>query len=299
MKIKPIKPVLSLFLVSLIFTLPSCQIEKATTPKFDLPKGLVFIKGGSFQMGDDDGMPYETPVHTVEIKSFLLDEHEVTVAEFAEFVEKTGYQTEAEKFGWSGVFDVETGSWEKVDGANWRYPEGKNSTANLNEPVCQISWNDALAYAKWVGKRLPTEAEFEYAARGGLRGKKYSWGNDLRPNGKPVANWWQGSFPDKNTIEDGFLQRAPVKSFPPNSFGLYDMTGNVWEWTNDWYADDYYKTSPPINPSGPENGTEKSIRGGSWMCSENYCSNYRVAGRSKSTPDTGLNNLGFRCAKDF
>lgn len=250
-------------------------------------------------MGSDDGLPFESPVHPVEVKSFLMDETEVTVAEFARFVEETNYQTEAERFGWSGVFDFKTGEWQKVDGANWRHPEGKGSTANPNEPVCQVSWNDAVEYAKWANKRLPTEAEFEFAARGGLIGKKYAWGNDLRPNGKPVANWWQGRFPDKNTVEDGFLSRAPVKSFAPNGYGLYDITGNVWEWTADWFDESYYKKSPKNNPKGPDLGIEKSIRGGSFLCAENHCSNYRVAGRSHAAPDSGLNNLGFRCVKDI
>lgn len=212
-------------------------------------------------------------------------------------MKSTNYLTDAEKFGWSGVFDVEKAKWIKVDGANWRHPEGRNSEANPDEPVCQISWNDANEYATWAGKRLPTEAEFEFAARGGLLQKKYSWGDELRPNGKPVANWWQGTFPDKNDLEDGFLRRAPVKSFAPNGYGLYDMAGNVWEWTSDWYDENYYQNSPSENPKGADGGTEKSMRGGSWMCSENYCSNYRVAGRSHATPDTGLNNLGFRCVQ--
>lgn len=293
-----------LLLLFMIFYV-GCQPKEPSTkvvadPKeINIPKGMVLIKGGTFQMGTDDGMPFESPVHSVELKSFLMDEHEVTVAEFAKFVEATNYKTEAEKFGWSGVFNIESGAWEKSDGASWRHPDGKISEAKPDEPVCQISWNDANAYAKWAGKRLPTEAEYEFAARGGLAQKKYAWGDELKPDGKPVANWWQGDFPAKNTVEDGFLRRAPIKSFAPNGYGLYDITGNVWEWTNDWYSANYYEKSPKSNPQGPENGTEKVIRGGSWMCSENYCSNYRVAGRSQSTPDTGLNNLGFRCAKDI
>lgn len=250
-------------------------------------------------MGSDGGLPSESPVHTVELDAFLIDEHEVTVGEFAEFVKATNYRTEAEKFGWSGVFDFETGEWRRVDGANWRNPEDRNLTAKDDEPVSQISWNDANEYAKWAGKRLPTEAEFEFAARGGLDGKKYAWGDELRPNGKPVANWWQGKFPEKNTVEDGFLSRAPVKSFAPNGYGIYDMTGNVWEWTADWFDENYYENSPKKNPKGAANGEEKAIRGGSFLCAENHCSNYRVAGRSHSAPDSGLNNLGFRCVRDI
>ena len=299
MKSKFFKFVFIVSFASILLLFPACQSKEIEPPKVEVKDGMILIKGGSFEMGSDDGMPFEKPLHTVKINSFLMDEHEVTVAEFAEFIKQTGYKTEAEKFGWSGVFDVEQEGWTKIEGANWQHPEGKNSEAKPDEPVCQISWNDANAYAKWSGKRLPTEAEFEFAARGGLSGKTYSWGDELRPNGKPVANWWQGDFPTKNNIEDGFLRRAPVKSFAPNGFGLYDMAGNVWEWTSDWYADDYYQKSPTENPKGAENGKEKSIRGGSWMCSENYCSNYRVAGRSRSTPDTGLNNLGFRCVKDL
>jgi len=260
--------------------------------------GMVLIKGGTFQMGTDDGMPYEAPVHEVVVNSFWMDEHEVTVAEFGKFVEATGYKTDAERFGWSGVFNPKTGEWEKTAHADWRHPDGPQSQATANEPVCQVSWSDAAAYAKWANKRLPTEAEWEYAARGGLTGKRYSWGDDLRPNGKPVANWWQGHFPENDTGEDGFKGRAPVESFPPNGYGLYDVAGNVWEWCADWYADDYYEHTARNNPAGAASGKERAIRGGSWLCAENFCTNYRVAARSHATPDSGLNNLGFRCARD-
>ncbi|MCD9185335.1 MAG: formylglycine-generating enzyme family protein [Pyrinomonadaceae bacterium] len=291
---------LSAILFSLfMFAFQACKSENSVPANVEIPKGMVLLKGGSFQMGSDGGLPYESPVHTVELDAFLIDEHEVTVAEFAGFVKATNYRTEAEKFGWSGVFDFESGEWKRVDGANWRNPEGGNLTAKDDEPVSQISWNDANEYAKWAGKRLLTEAEFEFAARGGLDGKKYAWGDELRPNGKPVANWWQGKFPEKNTVEDGFLSRAPVKSFAPNGYGLYDMTGNVWEWTADWFDENYYENSPKRNPKGAANGEEKAIRGGSFLCAENHCSNYRVAGRSHSTPDSGLNNLGFRCVRDI
>ena len=281
-----------------LFVFQACQNKISNPQNAEIPNGMILVKGGNFQMGDDEGMPFEMPAHTVKLDSFLIDEHEVTVAEFAEFVKATNYKTEAEKFGWSGVFDFETGEWKRVDGANWRNPTGKDSTAKDSEPVTQISWNDANEFAKWKGKRLPTEAEFEFAARGGLAGKKYAWGDELRPNGKVLANFWQGTFPVKNTLEDGFLSVAPVKSFAPNGYGLYDMTGNVWEWTADWFAEDYYENSPKKNPKGANGGTERSIRGGSFMCAENFCSNYRVAGRSHATPDSGLSNLGFRCARD-
>ncbi|MGB7070763.1 MAG: formylglycine-generating enzyme family protein [Pyrinomonadaceae bacterium] len=261
-------------------------------------EGMVYLPGGEFLMGSDDGMPHEGPVHRVTLKPFWIDETEVTVAQFEGFVKSTEYKTEAERFGWSGVFDMRTGEWTRVDGADWSDPEGNEQKPDRQEPVTQISWADANAFAAWAGKRLPTEAEWEYASRGGLVQKKYAWGDELNPGGKPTANWWQGHFPDKNTGEDGFPGRAPVRSFPPNNDGLYDMIGNVWEWTSDWFAHDYYGNSPARDPQGARDGTERVIRGGSWMCSENFCSNYRPSARSASTPDTGLNNLGFRCARD-
>src|SRR5690606_7992437 len=185
-------------------------------------------EGREFMMGSDDGMDYEKPVHKVSVRSFWMDSHEVTVGDFEEFVAETKYVTEAERIGWSGVFDLETRKWRPVREAAWRDPEGDGNTPRPNEPVTQVSWNDAKAYAEWAGKRLPTEAEWEFAARGGLAGKKYVWGDELRPDGKPAANWWQGTFPDNNTVEDGFLRRAPVGSFAPNGYGLYDMSANVW-----------------------------------------------------------------------
>jgi len=217
-------------------------------------------------MGSDDGQGDETPIHDVTVKSFWMDAYEVSVTEFRRFVEATNYQTEAEKFGWSGVFDLEHGRWERVAGATWQHPEGPHSTAKDNEPVCQVSWKDALAYARWAGKRLPTEAEWEYAARGGLKAKLYTWGDELRPDGKVLANWWQGTFPDHNTGEDGYVGRAAVGKFPANGFGLYDMVGNVWEWCADWYQEDFYSLSPASDPLGPREGQERVIRGGSWMC---------------------------------
>jgi formylglycine-generating enzyme len=260
--------------------------------------GMVLIKGATFLMGTDDAFPYEGPAHRVTVKSFWIDRHEVTVAAFARFVKATNHKTEAEKFGWSGVFDVKTGDWKRVDGADWRHPEGPDTSAKPQEPVVHISWSDASAYAKWAKKRLPTEAEWEYAAAGGSAGKRFHWGDDFLLNGKCVANWWQGTFPERNTAEDGYVGRAPVGSFPANGYKLYDMAGNVWEWCSDWFDEGYYSRSPEIDPPGPSSGTERVIRGGSWMCSQNYCQGIRVAARSHSTTDSGLNNLGFRCVRD-
>jgi formylglycine-generating enzyme required for sulfatase activity len=259
---------------------------------------MVLIPGGTFEMGSADGPVYERPVHTVKLNSFWMDKTEVTVGQFRQFVDATKYVTEAEKFGWSGVFDLSKKSWGKVDGANWRQPGGPGQLARDDEPVMQVSWNDAVAFAAWAGKRLPSEAEWEYAARGGLAGKIYVWGDELTPGGKYMANFWQGDFPEHDEAKDGFAGVAPVGKFPPNGYGIYDMTGNVWEWCGDWYSHTYYAESAKENPRGPSFGQERSMRGGSWMCARNFCTNYRVAGRSHATADSGLNNLGFRCARD-
>lgn len=279
-------------------TAPTESATSASTATAVIAEGMELIRAGRFLMGAADGLPVEAPVHELSVKDFLIDRHAVTVAEFGEFVRATAYTTEAEKLGWSGAFDMQAGSWKRVDGADWRHPDGPASSASSREPVTQVSWNDASAYAKWAKKRLPTEAEFEYAARGGLAGKRYSWGDELTRDGKYQANWWQGRFPDRNLGSDGFIGRAPVGSFPANGYGLYDMTGNVWEWCADWFAEDYYRVSPAADPRGPSSGGHRVIRGGSWLCSENYCTGYRVAARNHTAPDTGLNNLGFRCVKD-
>jgi formylglycine-generating enzyme len=260
--------------------------------------GMVRLPGGTFFMGSPDGPEHERPVHEVRVRPFWIDEHEVTVAQFERFVNATGYKTEAEKWGWSGAFDEQSGTWKKADGAYWRCPRDANVKAGPNEPVLQVSWNDAMLYATWAGKRLPTEAEYEFASRGGRDRQTYAWGNEKTPGGKYMANFWQGNFPDENTAADGFAGVAPVKQFPPNGFGLYDLTGNAWEWVADWYDPGYYAVSPKDNPKGPVDGAERVIRGGSFMCADNFCTNYRVAGRSHSTPDSGLTNLGFRCARD-
>ncbi len=262
---------------------------------------MVRIEGGEFLMGADNGFPFEGPIHPVTLDSFWLDETEVTSAAFARFVEATGYVTTAETIGNSGVFRPEKHGWDLVDGAQWRHPEGPGSSIDdrQNHPVVHMSWQDADSYCEWAGKRLPTEAEFEYAARGGKEGAEYAWGDEFNPKGEFRANTWQGIFPQQDQQKDGFGGVAAVKSFPPNNdYGLYDITGNVWEWVHDWFSPDYYAGSPTHNPKGPAEGTEKVQRGGSWLCSSNYCQGYRVAARMKTEPDSGLNNLGFRCAAD-
>ena len=259
---------------------------------------MVRIDGGEFLMGTDDGYPFEGPVHRVRLDAFYIDEHEVTNAQYAAFAGATGYVTESEELGWSGVFDPGKNGWTKGDGADWRHPHGPGSAheSMSDFPVVHLSWEDAARYCDWRGARLPTEAEFEYAARGGLEGATYAWGDELTPGGVHQANLWQGTFPKRDRTLDGYGSHGPVKKFPPNGYGLYDMTGNVWEWVSDWYAPDYFANSPVNNPRGPRSGTDKVQRGGSWLCSENYCQGYRVAARMQTAPDSGLNNLGFRCA---
>ena len=266
--------------------------------------GMVFIEGGEFLMGTDEGYPFEGPPHRTIINRFYLDITEVTNRQYREFVYATGYVTESEKQGSSGIFDSATGEWSLVEGADWRHPVGADSNLEGQDdyPVIHVSWADAAAFAEWAGKRLPTEAEWEYAASGAGGGAgdavEYPWGDELMPEGKHAGNWWQGVFPVRDLLEDGFAAVAPVKQFPATGPGLYDMGGNVWEWVADWYSPDYYRQSPTRNPTGPSDGRERVHRGGSWMCSRNYCRGFRVAARQKTAPNTGLNNLGFRCAAD-
>ena len=292
--------------------------------------GMVAIKGGSFQMGST-AFPDAKPVHAVTVNSFWMDAHEVTNAQFAAFVKATGYVTVAERplnpadypgvpadklVPGSAVFTPPTQPvslnnplqwWAYVPGANWRHPQGPRSSiaGKGNEPVVQVCYEDAAAYAKWAGKRLPTEAEWEFAARAGRQQATFYWGNDLKPRGKWVANIFQGSFPAKNTLEDGFKTVAPVKTYPANPNGLYDMDGNVWEWCSDLYRPDYYQKSPVTNPKGPndsfdpeEPGTVKHVqRGGSFLCSDQYCTRYKAGSRGKGETTSASNNLGFRCVR--
>lgn len=294
---------------------------------------MAFIKGGTFTMGSEDGATDEKPLHEVTVKSFFMDKTEVTNEQFAEFVKATNYVTLAERPltakelpGLLPEFEGKTVSlcyrppkgavnlrdalqwWAPVIGANWRHPDGPETDIIGKEkhPVVHVCWDDAQAYCKWAGKRLPTEAEWEFAARGGLEKARYIWGNEFSPNGKWMTNTWQGKFPHENTGEDGFKGLAPAGSFQANGYGLFDMAGNVWEWCSDWYLPDYYAKSPKDNPPGPttsfdpdEPGVMKhTTRGGSWMCSDSYCRGYRPSARMKTSPDTGLANTGFRCVKD-
>ncbi|WP_276501118.1 formylglycine-generating enzyme family protein [Terrimonas pollutisoli] len=307
--------------------------------------GMKYIPGGSFMMGGDNEQASsdEYPKHTVQVRPFWMDETEVTNAQFQKFVEATGYVTTAEqKPDWeelkktvppgtpkppdsvlvaaSLVFrqtDREVNLhdynqwWSWVAGANWKHPQGPGSSikGKENYPVVQVSWYDAMAYCKWAGKRLPTEAEWEFAARGGLVNNIYPWGNEPVNTGKPKANSWEGKFPYLNEMKDGYMTAAPVKSFAANGYQLYDIAGNVWEWCSDWYDAAYYLSSgkaTAVNPPGPDKSNDpedlytpkKSLRGGSFLCNDSYCSGYRVARRMKSSPDTGLEHTGFRCVKD-
>lgn len=277
---------------------------------------MIRLEGGNFLMGtnDKDGFLQdgEGPVREVTIDSFYIDTTVVTNQQFAEFIKATDYKTDAEQFGWSFVFyallsekmkdthpqvSAQTPWWCAIPGAKWSQPEGADSNIDgrMDHPVVHVSWNDALAFCKWSGKRLPTEAEWEFAARGGLIQNKFPWGNELTPNGQHRCNIWQGKFPAYNSLEDGYLGTAPAKSYHPNAFGLYNMAGNVWEWCSDWFSRDFHITASSINPRGPVDGTAKVIRGGSFLCHESYCNRYRVAARTSNTIDSSTSNMGFRC----
>jgi formylglycine-generating enzyme required for sulfatase activity len=286
---------------------------------------MSHVPGGTFRMGTDRaGFPAdgEGPVREVSLDSFSVDRHAVTNAEFLQFVRDTGHTTDAERYGWSFVFEsfldseaethvldsVEAAPWwTAVEGATWLRPEGPGSEAvtgdreRLKHPVVHVSWRDATAYAEWAGKRLPTEAEWERAARGGLTGRRFPWGDDLHPDGEHRCNVWQGEFPERNTGADGYLGTAPVDAFEPNGHGLYNTSGNVWEWCGDWFSPDWHAEARPAtreNPTGPGDGDAKVMRGGSYLCHRSWCNRYRVAARTKNTPDSSTGNIGFRCAVD-
>lgn len=278
---------------------------------------MVTIPGGRFMMGNHlaDGYPDdgETPVHPVQLDPFLIAAETVSNADFLRFVAATGYRTEAETFGWSFVFGgflpdtfVATRSvaaapwWRQVFGADWRHPEGPGSdiAARADHPVTHVSWHDAQAFSSWCRTRLPTEAEWEFAARGGETAH-FPWGQQLIVDGKHRMNVWQGDFPRRNSVADGYAGTAPTNAFPPNRFGLHNPTGNVWEWCADWFDSTYYGKSPLEHPLGPESGTSRVMRGGSYLCHKSYCNRYRVDSRSSNTPDSSAGNIGFRVARSI
>jgi formylglycine-generating enzyme required for sulfatase activity len=280
---------------------------------------MLSLSGGTFLMGTDyaDSFPDdgEGPVREVTVAPFLIDKYPVTNQLFEQFIRSTGYRTEAETFGWSFVFwshipkadftslveDTVAAApwWCKVPGASWNAPEGPGSNLSRREdyPVVHVSWNDALAFCQWSGQRLPTEAEWEYAARGGLEQKLYPWGDKLRPDGEHRCNIWQGEFPDHDTADDGYAGTSPVDAFPPNGFGIYSITGNAWEWCADWFDTRYHRTAGRNNPTGPLTGTSRVMKGGSFLCHKSYCNRYRVAARSSNTPDSSTANISFRCCR--
>jgi formylglycine-generating enzyme required for sulfatase activity len=277
--------------------------------------GMALLPDGEFLMGSEDRLAYpddgEGPVRRVRLSSFRMDVSAVTNAEFSRFVDDSGYVTEAERLGWSLVFvglltdEVRPQGgvgrapwWRQVEGADWRHPEGPASSVDGREdhPVVHVTWNDALAFATSNGKRLPTEAEWEYAARGGREGDPYPWGMELEPGGSHRMNVWQGSFPRDNTVADGFYGTCPVDAFPPNGYGLHNMTGNTWEWCADWFSAEYHTRDRRTNPRGPQAGTHKAVRGGSYLSHASYCRRYRVSARTSLTPDTSSGDVGFRCA---
>lgn len=285
--------------------------------------GMVKLEGGSFLMGTDypKGFPDdgEGPVRDVQVDPFWIDANAVTNAQFRDFVKATRYKTDAEKFGWSFVFwlllpaykrspIVNRGEtvlglewWYRVDGASWKHPTGPDSNIRKipDLPAIHISYFDALAYCAWAGKRLPTEAEWEYAGRGGLDQAIFNWGDELTPGGKHMCNIWQGKFPEENTAEDGYVGPAPVFAFDPNGYGLYNMAGNVWEWCHDAWSPDYHFDGPRDNPTGPPEDSERHVmKGGSYLCHDSYCNRYRAGARTSNTTDSSTGNLGFRCVRD-
>ena len=257
---------------------------------------MLLIKGGKIKIGSEDGLPNEQPVFETELNDFYIDLHPVTVVQFRKFIEETGFQTEADKFGDAGLFDFENKVWKLKKGANWEYPEGKEKAKAMDDhPVTQVSWRDAKAYCQWAGKRLPTETEWEYAARNGQNTEDiYSWGNKLiHDDGTYQANTWQGSFPEYNKVEDGYKLTAPVGEFAKNKLGLQDMGGNVWEWCADTYRL-YEGNNQPFTVVD----SVKVQRGGSFMCDPKVCHGFRVSGRAYSSWETSLFHVGFRCALD-
>lgn len=272
---------------------------KKINPK-NIPSGMVLIQSGNVQIGSADGFAHELPQFWASVNAFFMDKNLVTVGEFRKFIKATGYKTEAEKFGNAGIINEETGNkWILLDGANWEFPLGKNhSKAPDNHPVTQVSWNDANAYAKWAGKRLPCEIEWEHAARNARNSRtKYSWGEEIQTNGKWNANIWQGKFPIQNFNEDTYAYTSPVGAFGKTELGLTDMSGNVWQWMSNRKFDYAALFKEKIDEN--DISVEYAQRGGSFLCEPTWCHGYRVSGRSSSTNETSLFHLGFRCVKDI
>lgn len=282
---------------------------------------MIKLDGGPFWMGTEnpEGFPAdgEGPVRRVTIDEFYMDRYAVTNEQFHEFTKASSYVTDSERFNWSFVFhghipkdlypnvveDTAMGIewWCKVPGADWKHPEGPHSNIDARQhfPVTHVSWADSAAYAKWAGKRLPTEAEWEYASRGGMEQKIYPWGDELTPDGTHMCNVWQGEFPKVDSGDDGFTAPGPVNSFDPNGYGLYTITGNAWEWCSDWFHPSWHITATKTNPVGPSHGTRRVMKGGSYLCHKSYCNRYRVGARTSNTPDSATTNISFRCVRDI
>ena len=277
---------------------------------------MVKLDAATFLMGTESGDAFaadgEGPVRRVTLDAFYVDVNPVTNGRFGEFVRAAGYRTDAERLGWSFVFQGHIGAevadrtvpgapwWCQVWGACWTHPYGPDSTISGQDeyPVVHVSWNDAVAYCAWAGKRLPTEAEWEYAARGGLEQKLYPWGDELTPDGRHLCNIWQGEFPKLDLVEDGYSSVAPIDAFPPNGYGLNLITGNAWEWCADWFSASYHAGATRSNPVGPLTGAARVIKGGSYLCHRSYCNRYRVAARTANTPDSSTTHMSFRCVRD-
>ncbi len=276
---------------------------------------FVELPGGTFVMGTDEPFRYrgdgEGPAREITLSPFRISKYSVTNTQFRSFVDDTGYRTEAEQYGWSFVFHLflpddfpdtrgvaATPWWRQVFGANWTQPAGPQSDLGglADHPIVHVSWKDAKAYCRWACVRLPSEAEWEMAARGGLVQKRFVWGDELMPDGQIMCNIFEGSFPIENTAQDGYVGTAPVDAFPANGFGLHNMAGNVWEWCDDWFHSDFHLDGPRHDPHGPPSGEAKVMRGGSYLCHDSYCHRYRVSARSSNTPDSSTGNLGFRVA---
>jgi sulfatase modifying factor 1 len=287
--------------------------------------GMIQLEAGKYRIGFEGPEAWESdgegPVREVTLDSYYLDQTAVSNAQFTEFVEATGYVSESEIFGWAHVFIGQLSNskqrklresktvrglqwWYAIEGAYWRKPEGPGSTIKkrMDHPVVSVSWNDATAYAAWAGKRLPTEAEWEVAARGNNNSQNmYPWGTELEPGGKHRCNVWQGNFPNENLAADGYQWTAPVRAYRKYDNGFYNLLGNVWEWCSDWFHPTWHAKESEVtrmNPKGPARGERRVMKGGSFLCHDSYCNRYRLGARTSNTPDSATTNLGFRCARD-